>query len=98
MTTASPTRTVLRQLIDERGYRHEFLARLAGVTRSHFARILSGERPATRALVDTISDHINVPAEIFFDGAALRMAPSPMDAAVASDGEVPDEERPMAQP
>lgn len=75
MTSATvQTPTVLRQIIDGLGIRHNFLAERLGVTRSHFTRMLNRERPMTREAVRTLSERLKVPEETFFDGNELILS------------------------
>lgn len=67
-------KTVLRELIDERGLIHSRLAEKLGLDRSHFTRILSAERPCTPSNAATLAALLQVDQDVFFDGESLRMA------------------------
>lgn len=73
-STVAQAPTVLRRLIDERGIRHVFLADRIGVTRSHFTRLLNGERAPTAAFIEMICTQLGVEPEVFFDGRRLLIA------------------------
>ena len=74
MTTTATALTVLRQAIDEKGLRYTFLAERAGITQSHFTRLLNAERKPTKEFVDLMAQHLGIEPDAFFDGRELLLA------------------------
>lgn len=65
-------RTILRDLIDERGIRYSFLAEKLGTTASSFTRLMNGEKELFASELLRLEELLGVPYETFFDGSALR--------------------------
>jgi transcriptional regulator with XRE-family HTH domain len=64
-------RTVLRDLIDARGLRYDFVAGKVGLSPSNFTKLMNGERTLTASVMVTLCKVLEVEAEAFFDGREL---------------------------
>lgn len=67
-------RTVLRDLIDERGLKYGFVAGKLDISPTLFTRLLSGERPLSARELVTLQEILGVEAKAFFDGRELLPA------------------------
>lgn len=64
-------RTVLRDLIDERGLKYGFVASKLEISPTLFTRLLSGERPLSARELLALTELLGVEAKSFFDGREL---------------------------
>lgn len=67
-------RTVLRELIDERGLKYGFVANKIGSTPSGFTRLLNGERTLSAGELLALEALLALDASAFFDGRELLIA------------------------
>jgi plasmid maintenance system antidote protein VapI len=55
----------LREFLDDRGLRYQWVAEKLGVTPSHMTRLMDGQRPITHDLALKLSGLFDVPADTF---------------------------------
>lgn len=72
--TQEKRRTVLRDLIDERGLRYVFVANRLGLSGSGFSLLCDGLRSLRARHLVALEDVLGVKAAAFFDGERLLYA------------------------
>lgn len=73
-TQTEARRTVLRDLIDDRGLRHRFVADKLGVLPSSLTRLLNRDRELRASDLLVLAELLGVGSEVFFDGRGLRLS------------------------
>ena len=68
-TTERVTATGLRQLVDERGIKHAWLARRIGVSRPHLSRVMNGRRTIAADKAAHVCELLGVPFSFAFESA-----------------------------
>lgn len=74
MRVSTGRRTVLRDLIDERGWRYSYVADQIGVAPAVLSRIMSGKRPLNAGELVKLQNLLGVQYFRFFDGDRLRFS------------------------
>ena len=68
-TTDRVTATGLRQLLDERGIKHSWVARQAGISAPQLSGVLNGRRTIAADKAAFICELLGVPFSLAFDSA-----------------------------
>lgn len=63
------SRIVLERVLEQQGRSIAWLAKRAGVDRSHALRMIRGERPATPEFRAAAAEALGVPADLLFEPA-----------------------------
>lgn len=83
---APPTkRTILRELIEERGLKYGFVADKIGVAPATLTKLLNGERTLTASAMLAFEELLGVEAKSFFDGRELLPSRQTQDEGVGAD-------------